>query len=105
MNFWIWLKQQLINLAVLLSKKIYISNEQVKKCDKNNDGFISLTEILEPFVEKHKVIKKIYNFINKYVYFINIPTDKILSLDEDKDGKITVKELWNYIKTCEKIEK
>ena len=105
MKFWIWLKQQLINLAMLFTKKIYILIEQVKKYDKNKDGFISLIELLDPFVEKYKIVAKISNFVGKYIFFINIPLKNILSLDEDKDGKITIKEIWKYIKTCKKVEK
>ena len=100
--FWIWLKQQLINLVLVFSKKVYITTEKVKKCDKNKDGYISLTELLSPFAEKYKVIRKIYDFVGKYIYFINIPVDKVLLLDEDKDGKITIQELWKYIKSLKK---
>ena len=103
--FWIWLKQQLINLVLLFSKKLYISTEQVKKCDKDNDDYISLIELLDPFVEKYKIVAKISDFIVKYIWIINIPTKNILSLDEDKDGKITLNEFWKYIKTCQKVKK
>lgn len=102
MKFWIWLKKQLINLALVFSKKVYIPTERVKKCDKNKDGYISLTELLSPLAEKNKIIRKIYYFVGKYITFVNVPVDRVLSLDENKDGKITANELWNYIKSLKK---
>ena len=102
MKFWIWLKKQLINLVLVFSKKVYIPTEKVNKCDKNKDGYISLTELLSTLAKKSNIIRKIYYFVGKYITFVNVPTDKILSLDEDKDGKITANELWNYIKSLKK---
>lgn len=102
MKFWIWLKKQLINLVLTFSKKVYIPTEKIVSYDKDKDGYISLIELLSPFAEKNKIIRKIYKFVGKYITFINVPVDKVLSLDEDKDGKITANELWNYIKSLKK---
>lgn len=103
MNFWDWLKKVIINLMLAFTKKIKVSIETIKKADKNEDGYISLVEILEPF-KNHKVVCKIINFVNKWLFmFMSVPVARLVELDEDKDGYISIAEIWKYIKNKVKI--
>ena len=103
MNFWDWLKKVIINLMLTFTKKIKVSIKTIKKADKNEDGYISLVEILEPFKE-YKVVCKIIDFIDKWLFmFVNVPVAHLVELDEDKDGYISIAEIWKYIKEKIKI--
>ena len=99
------MKKFWINLLLSLTKRIYISTNKIIELDKNKDEYISIVELLEP-LKDHKVVCKIIKFVNKWLYaFINVPVDRILLLDEDQDDKITLNELWRYIKKQVKKEK
>ena len=98
MNFWDKIKKLIINLMLTFTKKIKVSIKTIKKADKNEDGYISLVEILESFKD-HKVVCKIINFIDKWLFmFISVPVTRLVELDEDKDGFISIAEIWKYIK-------
>ena len=101
-RFLIWLKKILINLSLLFTRKIYIPTETIKKLDINNDGSISLEELLLSLSDKAKIIKRILNFVIKYVPTISVKLDSVLSIDTDKDNKLTVKELWSFLKSLRK---
>ena len=103
-KFLIWLKKIFINFLLLFTKKIYIPTEKIKELDKDNNGNISLEEILLPFAN-FKIVKRILNFIIKFVPTISIKLEKVLAIDTDKDGKITLKEFWNFIKSFKKNKK
>lgn len=98
MNFWDWLKKIIINLMLVFTKKIKVSINAIEEADKNEDGYISMKEILEPFKD-YKVVCKIIKFIDKWMFmFVNVPVARLVELDEDKDGFISIAEIWKYIK-------
>lgn len=101
-NFLIWLKKIFINFLLLFTRKIYIPTETIKKLDKDSNGSISLEEILLPFADKFKIVKRILTFVIKYVPTISVKLDSVLSIDTDKDNKITLKELWYFVKNIKK---
>lgn len=98
MNFLDWLKKVIINLMLAFTKKIKVSIKTIKKADKNGDGYILMKEILEPFKD-YKVVRKIIDFVDKWLFmFLSVPVARLVELDEDKDGYISIAEIWKYIK-------
>lgn len=91
---------------VLWFGNISLDIGKIQSLDTDKDNNISIKEILAPFLYKdveihynlfvkkpRKSVKRIIDVVGSWKF----PIDRILSIDKNKDNKISLKELWFFI--------